>query len=76
MAQHPSGKRYIVSNFGFGFAVQDVLAHVPQGPGKKGEELPDSSNPRNAKVLEIFPTRAQAQAYANELNAGDRSRSA
>jgi hypothetical protein len=76
MAQHPSGKRYIVSNFGFGYAVQDTQAHIAQGPGKKGEELPDSSNPRNAKVLEIFPTRAQAQAFANDLNARDRQRSA
>jgi hypothetical protein len=68
MAPHPSGLRYVVSNFGFGFAVQDTEAHIVQAPGKKGEELPDSSNPRNARVLEIFPTRAQAQAYANELN--------
>ena len=73
MAPHPSGMRYVVSNFGYGFAVQDTAAHLPQIPGKKGEELPDSSNPRNAKVLEIFPTRAQAQAYANELNAKARS---
>jgi hypothetical protein len=76
MVQHPSGKRYLVSNFGFGYAVQDTQAHIAQGPGKKGEELPDSSNPRNAKVLEIFPTRAQAQAYANRLNASGDSRSA
>ena len=73
MAQHPSGLRYVVSNFGYGFAVQDTAAHIAQIPGKKGEELPDSSNPRNAKVLEIFPTRAQAQAYANELNGQARS---
>ena len=73
MAQHPSGLRYVVSNFGFGFAVQDTADHITQGPGKKGEELPDSSNPRNAKVMDIFPTRAQAQAYANELNARARS---
>ena len=76
MAPHPSGKRYIVSNFGFGFAVQDTLAHIPQGPNHKGDEIPDSSNPRNAKVLEIFPTRAQAQVYANELNAKTQARSA
>lgn len=66
---HPSGHRYIVSNFGFGFAVQDVEAHIEQGLNHKGDEIPDSSNPRNAKILEIFPTRAQAQMYANELNA-------
>jgi hypothetical protein len=73
MAAHPSGKRYIVSNFGFGFAVQDTLAHIAQEPNKKGEKVPDSANPRNARVLEIFPTRAQAQTYANELNASARS---
>ena len=76
MAQHPSGKRYLVSNLGFGYAVQDTLAHIPQGPNKKGDVIPDSSNPRNAAILEVFPTRAQAQAYANELNAGGRKRSA
>jgi len=69
MAEHPSGLRYVVSNFGYGFAVQDTHDHLAQVPGKKGEDLPDSSNPRNARVLDIFPTRAQAQAYANELNA-------
>ncbi|MEM7308054.1 MAG: hypothetical protein AAF682_15350 [Planctomycetota bacterium] len=69
MAQHPSGKRYLVSNFGFGFAVQDTGHRYEQGLNHKGEEIPDSSNPRNARVLEVFPTRAQAQAYADELNA-------
>ncbi len=66
---HSSGKRYIVSNFGFGFAVQDTGQRIEQGLNPKGEEIPDSSNPRNARVLEIFPARAQAQVYADELNA-------
>ena len=64
-----SGKRYIVSNFGFGFAVQDTGQHLEQGLNKKGEEIPDSSNPRNSRVLEMFPARVQAQAYADRLNA-------
>lgn len=62
-------KRYLVSNFGFGFAVHDTGERLVQGLNPKGEEIPDSSNPRNARVLEIFPTRAQAQAYADEMNA-------
>ena len=69
MAQHPSNKRYLVSNFGYGFAVQDTEAHIAQGLNPKGQEIPDSSNPRNAKVLDVFPNRAAAQAYADELNA-------
>ena len=69
MAQHPSGKRYLVSNFGYGYAVQDTAQRIKQGLNPKGDEIPDSSNPRNARVLEVFPTRAQAQARADELNA-------
>ncbi len=69
MAQHPSNKRYIVSNFGYGFAVQDTAARITQGVTPKGHEIPDSSNPRNSKVLGVFPNRAAAQAYADEMNA-------
>ena len=64
-------KRYLVSNFGFGFAVHDTGERLVQGLNPKGEEIPDSSNPRNARVLDIFPTRAQAQARADELNAAE-----
>ena len=73
MSKHPSGKRYIVSNFGFGYAVQDTEAHIAQGVNPKGDEIPDSSNPRNSRVLDIFPTRAQALAWAAELNARSKS---
>ena len=66
-----SGKRYIVSNFGFGFAVQDTALHIEQDLNPKGDEIPDSSNPRNARVLEVFPALAPARAYADELNAKD-----
>lgn len=61
-------KRYVVSNFGFGFAVQDTgePAEYPHPAGKDQEHA--SSNRRNTKVLEIFPTRGQAQALADELN--------
>lgn len=61
-------KRYIVSNLGFGYAVQDTAAHLAQGLNQKGQEIPDSSNPRNARILEVFPTRVQAQDRANEMN--------
>lgn len=62
-------KRYVVSNFGYAFAVQDTgqPAEYPHPAGKDKEHA--SSNPRNARVLEIFPTRAQAQVLADELNA-------
>jgi hypothetical protein len=61
-------KRYLVSNLGFGYAVHDTAAHLTQGLNQKGEEVPDSSNPFNARILEVFPTRAQAQDRADEMN--------
>ena len=69
MSEPGTKKRFVVSNLGFGYAVQDTgepaKYEFPAGRDKEHA----SSNPRNAKILEIFPTRAQAQVLADELNA-------
>ena len=69
MVEKATDKRYIVGNIGYAYAVFDTRARIEQEPVKEGQDLPDSSNPRNARIVEVFPTRVNAQAYANELNA-------
>jgi len=67
-------KRFIVSNLGFGYAVQDTGEPAKYEHPAGADKEHASSNPRNTKILEIFPTRAQAQTLADELNrkAGER----
>lgn len=69
MVDPTAGKRYVVSNFGFGWAVQDTGERVSYERRGKNDHTESSSNPRNARLLEVFPTRTQAQALADELNA-------
>ncbi len=70
MVDPRAGLRYVVSNFGFGWAVQDTGERVAYERPGKTKKTESSSNPRNARTLEVFPTRAQAQALADDLNAG------
>ena len=69
MVDPKAGKRYVVSNFGFGWAVQDTLERVGYERPAKTDKTEASSNLRNARMVDLFPTRAQAQARADELNA-------
>ena len=62
-------QRYVVSNFGFGWAVQDTGTSAKYAFRAGRDKEHASSNPRNTKIVEIFPTRVQAQAHADELNA-------
>lgn len=68
MASKPR-PRFRVSDLGFGFAVHDT--RVPQdygftaGQGKEHK----STNALNSARLDVYPTRAMAQARADELNA-------
>ena len=69
MADPNANRRYIVSNFGFAWAVQDTgdpVAYLRRG---KNENTEKSSNIRNARMVDVFPTRIQAQQHADELNA-------
>jgi hypothetical protein len=68
MNEPARGPRYRVSNLGFGFAVHDTespqeYAH-PAGRDKQHR----SRNRLNSRILEIVPTRAQAQRIADQLN--------
>lgn len=74
MVDPRAGKRYVVSNFGFGWAVQDTGERVGYERPGKTDKTEASNNPRNARLVELFPTRAQAQAKADELNAGETQR--
>ncbi len=60
--------RFVVSNLGFGFAVHDTQAKAEYahraGQGKEHA----SNNVLNSERVEIFSTRGQAQAHADELN--------
>ena len=68
MAEKAADSRYIVGNIGYGYAVFDTRARIEQQPVKEGVDLPDSSNPFNARIVEVFPTRVNAQVYADVQN--------
>lgn len=70
MVDPRAGKRYVVSNFGFGWAVQDTGERVSYERRGKTDKTEASNNLRNARMVELFPTRAQAQDHADQLNAG------
>ena len=69
MVDPKAGKRYVVSNFGFAWAVQDTGERIGYERRAKTDKTEASSNLRNARLVDVFPTRAQAQARADELNA-------
>ena len=69
MVDPRAGKRFVVSNLGFAWAVQDTGEPVSYGRRGKNENTESSSNLRNVRMVEFFPTLAQAQAHADELNA-------
>ena len=64
-----AGQRYIVSNLGFGYAVHDTQVGQEYAFRAGKDKEHKSTNALNTKRLEVFATRAQAQAYADERNA-------
>jgi hypothetical protein len=62
-------RRYVVNDLGFGFAVHDTRAPAEYvHPAGRDKQHP-SKNVFNTRMVEIFPTLAQAQAHADELEA-------
>ena len=61
--------RYVVSDLGFAYAVHDTQVGQAYAFRAGQDKEHKSSNTLNTRRLDVFPTRAQAQAYADELNA-------
>ena len=75
MVDPKANKRFVVSNFGFAWAVQDTGERVEYKRRGKNENTELSNNPRNARMVDVFPTRAQAQDRADELNVQETAKS-
>jgi hypothetical protein len=63
--------RYRVNDLGYGYAVHDTRAQAPYEFPAGRDKPQRSNNAFNTRIVEIFPTRAQAQARADELNRSD-----
>jgi len=60
--------RFRVSNLGYGFAVHDTAVRERYAHPAGRDKEHRSKNAFNSRILEVFPTRAQAQQRADELN--------
>lgn len=62
-------QRFRVSDLGFAFAVHDTQVRQEYAFVAGREKEHASKNVLNGRRIDVFPTRAQAQALADELNA-------
>jgi len=70
MTPKATQKRYVVSNVGYGFAVHDTK----QAKTYYDEIDPSGQSGPKGRIVDVFPTRRNAQAHANELNAAEDAR--
>jgi len=70
MASKPR-PRFRVSDLGFGFAVHDTRVSQEYAHLAGREKEQKSNNALKSRRVDLFPTRAQAQARADELNRED-----
>jgi len=62
-----SNRRFVVNDIGYAFAVHDTGVPEEYGHPAGADKEHLSSNRLNSRMLEIFPTRERAQAYADKL---------
>ncbi len=63
--------RFVVSDLGFAFAVHDTQVKQDYAFDAGRGKAHKSSNPLNSRRVALFPTRAEAEHLANELNRAD-----
>ena len=68
MTDPTPGPRFRVSNLGHAFAVHDTAVHASYAFPAGREKKHPSTNACNTRIVEIVPTRAEAQRIADELN--------
>jgi len=70
LPEERSGDRYIVSDIGYAFAIHDKGSPIeyPTEESPLKTDVPASRNQFNARIVEIVPTRAEAQRIADKMN--------
>ena len=61
-------QRFVVSSLGFAFAVHDTQMRQEYAFEAGRDKPHKSSNELNGRRVELFPTRAEAERFASELN--------